>query len=124
MKKLSSEQIVMLHKLLLKHTGGADGIRDLNLLESAANSPFQSFEGQYIYPTIESRAARLGFGLIKNHPFVDGNKRVGILAMITFLQLNGVELNYTDFELVALGVGIASGEKDDKAILNWIIEHN
>jgi len=59
-----------------------------------------------------------------NHPFLDGNKRVGVLSMLTFLQLNGVELSYNDDELVALGIGIASGDIDDKAVLNWIIEHN
>lgn len=78
MKRLTVEQVIMMHSELLAQTGGLDGIRDRNLLESAVNTPFQTFDSQYVYPTLQAKAARLGFSLIKNHPFVDGNKRIGI----------------------------------------------
>ncbi len=110
--------------MLLSQTGGLEGIRDENLLESAVNAPFQTFGGEYIYKTTEAKAARLGFSLIKNHPFVDGNKRIGILVMITFLELNSISLTYTDDELIALGLGLADGSIDDKMLLDWIISHN
>jgi len=124
MKRLNTEQVIELHQEIILETGGLHGIRDLNLLESALNSPFQSFDGQYVYPTIESKAARLGYGLVMNHAFIDGNKRIGILAMLIFLEINGVELVYSDKELIALGLGLANGNLDDKALLNWIINHN
>jgi len=124
MKRLSTPHIVQLHSMLLSQTGGLEGIRDENLLESAVNAPFQTFGGEYVYKTIEAKAARLGFSLIKNHPFVDGNKRIGILVMITFLELNGISLTYTDDELIALGLGLADGSIDDKMLLDWIISHN
>jgi len=124
MKRLSVPHIVQLHSMLLSQTGGLEGIRDENLLESAVNAPFQTFGGKYIYKTIEAKAARLGFSLIKNHPFVDGNKRIGILVMITFLELNSISLTYTEDELIALGLGLADGSIGDKMLLDWIISHN
>ncbi|MDR1116758.1 MAG: type II toxin-antitoxin system death-on-curing family toxin [Oscillospiraceae bacterium] len=123
MKKLSVGQVVVLHEILIKYSGGADGIRDVGLLESALAAPFSSFGGVSVYPTLQSKAARLAFGIIKNHPFVDGNKRVGILAMISFLEINGVKLNCTDDELIKIGLGLADGTIDEKSALDFIIEH-
>ena len=77
MKKLTREQILMLHAQLINQTGGSNGVRDYSLLESAIESPFQSFDGEELYPTIQSKAARLGLCLIKNHCMIDGNKRIG-----------------------------------------------
>lgn len=99
MRKLSKEQILMLHSQLIEETGGSDGVRDYNLLESAIESPFQSFGGDELHPTIQAKAARLGYGLIKNHCMIDGNKRIGTHAMLVFLALNGIELKYTQKEL-------------------------
>jgi death on curing protein len=124
MKRLTTEQVIQLHQALITETGGLDGIRDINLLESALNSPFQSFDGLYVCPTIESKAARLGYGLVMNHAFLDGNKRIGLLVMLVFLEINGVELAYSDKELISLGLGVADGTMDDKALLTWIIAHN
>lgn len=124
MKRLTTDQVIQLHQTLIAETGGLDGIRDINLLESALNAPFQSFNGIYVCPTIESKAARLGYGLIMNHAFIDGNKRIGLLSMLVFVEINGLELNYTDEELISLGLGISSGAMDDKALLTWIIAHN
>jgi death-on-curing protein len=118
------EQIIMLHESLIADTGGLNGIRDTQLLDSAINTPFQSFDGVYIYPTIEAKAARLGYGLVMNHAFLDGNKRVGLLSMLVFLEINGIELSYSDEELIDLGLGLAVGKINDKALLNWIITHS
>ena len=90
MKRLNKEQVIRIHSMLIDQTGGSDGIRDEGLLESALNAPFQTFDGDYIYRTIKAKAAKLGYFLVKNHPFIDGNKRIGILVMITFLEINGV----------------------------------
>ena len=124
MKRLTTEQVVQLQETLIAETGGLNGIRDFNLLESALNAPFQSFDGIYVYHTIESKAARLGYGLVMNHAFLDGNKRIGLLSMLVFLEINGIELTYSDEELISLGLGLADGEMDDKALLTWIIMHN
>ena len=87
MIKPSIEQILMLHTQLIEQTGGSNGVRDYNLLESAVETPFQSFGGKELYPTIQAKAVRLGYGLIKNHPMIDGNKRIGAHAMLVFLAL-------------------------------------
>lgn len=124
MKKLDKDQVINVHSMLINQTGGTDGIRDEGLLESALNTPFQTFDGEYIYKTIKAKAAKLGYFLIKNHPFVDGNKRTGILVMMTFLEINGVEVTCTDEELITLGLGLADGSIDDEDLLNWIIDHS
>jgi death-on-curing protein len=124
MKRLSKEQVIKIHNMLISQTGGSDGIRDEGLLESALNAPFQTFDGEYIYRTIKAKAAKLGYFLVKNHPFIDGNKRIGILVMITFLEINGVEVTCTDEELITLGLGLADGTIDDEDLLNWIIDHS
>ena len=124
MKRLSKEQVIKIHNMLISQTGGSDGIRDEGLLESALNAPFQTFDGEYIYRTIKAKAAKLGYFLVKNHPFIEGNKKIGILVMITFLEINGVEVTCTDEELITLGLGLADGTIDDEDLLNWIIDHS
>ena len=124
MKRLSIPQIVMMHSALLKETGGLDGIRDENLLDSAVNAPFQTFGGEYVYKTLEAKVARLGYSLVKNHPFVDGNKRIGMLAMLVFLEINGIELTCSDQDIIETGLKLAAGEMDDKQLLEWILRHN
>lgn len=123
MRKLSKEQILMLHSQLIEETGGSDGVRDYNLLESAIESPFQSFGGDELYPTIQAKAARLGYGLIKNHCMIDGNKRIGTHAMLVFLALNGIELRYTQKELYGTILDVAAGRLDYEDLLNWVLEH-
>jgi len=124
MKRLSIPQIVMMHSALIRETGGMDGIRDENLLDSAVNAPFQTFGGEYLYKTLEAKAARLGYSLIKNHSFVDGNKRIGMLAMMVFLELNGASLTCSDQDIIETGLKLATGEMDDKQLLKWILRHN
>ena len=123
MIRLTKEQILMLHAQLIESTGGCDGIRDEKLLDSALKSPFQSFDGEELYPSIQAKAARLCYGLVKNHAMIDGNKRIGAHAMLVFLVLNGYELRYTQKELTDLILDVAAGNKDYDDILQWILEH-
>lgn len=124
MIRLSKEQVIKIHSMLIEQTGGSNGIRDEGLLDSALNAPFQTFDGEYIYKTIIATAAKLGYFLVRNHPFIDGNKRTGILVMITFLEINGLEITCSDEELIILGLGLADGEINDKDLLNWLIDHS
>lgn len=123
MKKLTKEQIILLHHELIKETGGTDGIRDEGLLDSALNAPFQSFDGIDSFPSIQQKAARLGFGLIKNHAFVDGNKRIGTHAMLVFLALNGIDIDYTQEELSDTILSVASGDCSFEGLVKWIANH-
>ena len=123
MKKLSKEQILMLHAQLIQRTGGSDGVRDYILLDSALETPFQSFGGEELYPTIQSKAARLGYGLIKNHCMIDGNKRIGTHVMLVFLALNGIELSYTQKELYETILNVAAGNMEYEDLLQWVLEH-
>lgn len=124
MKRLSVPHIVLMHSALIKETGGMEGIRDGNLLDSAVNAPFQTYDGEYLYKSLEAKTARLGYFLIKNHPFIDGNKRIGMLAMMAFLELNGAGLICSDQDIVETGLRIAKGKMDDKELLEWILRHN
>ena len=120
---LSKEQIIALHSQLVSETGGSDGIRDISLLESALSAPFQVFDGTEAYPSIQQKAARLGFGLVQNHAFVDGNKRIGAHVMLVFLSLNHIELEYTQKELSDTILKIAGGEYSFNDLLKWILDH-
>ena len=123
MKRLTKEQILKLHSQLIIQFGGSDGVRDFNLLESAIESPFQSFGGEELYPTIQAKAARLGYGLIKNHCMLDGNKRIGAHAMLVFLAVNGIEMKYTQKELYETILAIADGSMGYEELLKWVLEH-
>lgn len=120
---LSKEQILFMHKQLIDETGGLDGVRDEALLDSAINAPFQKFDGADLFPTVQQKAARLCFGIIKNHAFVDGNKRIGAHTMLVFLALNGIEIDYTQKELYKIILDIASGKLELDSLTHWIIEH-
>ena len=117
------EQVVKIHRSLIEKTGGMDGIRDAQLLDSALKVPFQTFEGNNLYPDILDKASQLCYSLIENHPFVDGNKRIGVHLMLLFLKLNNIEVNYSQQELVDFGLDIASGKMSKNDIKGWIIEH-
>ena len=120
---LSKEQILKIHTRLIETTGGSDGIRDEGMLDLALNNPFQSFGGKELYPSVQAKAARLCFGLVKNHAMLDGNKRLGTHVMLVFLALNGYELSYSQKELSDVILALASGDIGEKEILQWIIEH-
>lgn len=123
MKRLTQKQILMMHKQLIEQTGGSDQVLDYGLLDSALETPFQTFDGKELYPTIQEKGARLGFGLIKNHCMEDGNKRIGTHAMLVFLALNGIELQYTQKELYEIILDIAASKKDYENLLQWVIDH-
>lgn len=113
----------MLHTALIAQSGGLDGIRDEGLLDSALNAPFQTFAEQDLYPTVLEKAARLGFGLICNHPFLDGNKRIGTHVMLTFLDINQLSLSYKDEDLISAILNVAAGTMNYDELLNWLKTH-
>ena len=123
MIKLTKEQILLLHTQLIETTGGSDGIRDMGLLESALESPFHSYGGEELYPSIQAKAARLCYGLVKNHAMIDGNKRLGCHTMLVFLALNGYEMEYTQKELSNLVLDVAADRKQYEDILQWLLVH-
>lgn len=124
MKRLTRDQVITMHTLLIKKTGGSHGLKDEKLLDSALQSPFQSFDGEDLYKSTRAKAAKLGFFLIRNHPFVDGNKRIGIFVLITFLEINGIDIECTDEDLIKVGLGVADGSFSDEDLLDWIIDHS
>ena len=123
MIRLTKQQVILLHQDVIAQSGGSPEIRDEGLLESALNAPFQTFAGIELYPTIIDKAAHLGYSLIKNHAFVDGNKRIGTHAMLVFLMLNGIEVAYEDEELIQLILGVAAGEISSEQLLAWLQAH-
>ena len=123
MIKFSKEKVLLLHKFITEETGGSVGVRDEALLESALEAAFAGFGGQEFYPTKEEKGARLGYTLISNHAFVDGNKRIGMYVMLTFLEANGVALEATDEDVTEAGLGVASGAWTYEKLLAWVKEH-
>lgn len=124
MIRLTKEQVISIHSSLIEATGGTDGVRDDKLLEFALEAPFQTFGGNDLYPALIQKAARLGYSLISNHPFVDGNKRIGIHTMLVFLALNGVEIECTQKELIDIGLSLADGSMNAEQLLLWLSRHN
>lgn len=124
MIKFSKEKVLLLHKLIAQETGGSVGVRDEGLLESALESAFSSFGGKEFYPTKEEKGARLGFNLISNHAFVDGNKRIGMYIMLTFLEVNGIRMDCSNKDVATVGLAVASGGMNYEALLKWVQEHS
>lgn len=116
------EQVVKLHSSLISKTGGMDGVRDANLLDSALKAPFQTYGGNDLYPDILDKASQLCYSLIENHPFADGNKRIGVHLTLLFLKLNNIELRYSQQELIDFGLGVASGKLNKDDIKDWMIK--
>ncbi len=123
MIKFSKEKVLLLHQLITQETGGSNEIRDFDLLDSALESVYATFDGVELYPTKEEKGARLGFTLISNHAFVDGNKRIGMYVMLTFLAVNGIEIECTNEDVIEVGLGVASGNMDYDELLKWVVEH-
>ena len=121
MIKLTKQNVIMLHDIILEQSGGLSGIRDENLLESAIESVYQTFDDQELYPTIEEKGARMCYSLISNHTFADGNKRIGVLTMLSFFELNGVNLKYSDDDLIKIGIHIADGSMKYETLVKWVI---
>ena len=120
---LTVEEVIALHDKLIERTGGSQGLRDQSLLESAVYSAMSAFGDSEAYPTVEEKAARLMFSLTNNHAFVDGNKRIGVFTILMTLQLNNIKINYTQAELISLGLSVADGKTEYVEILDWIMEH-
>lgn len=123
MKRLSKRQILAMHRALAEETGGMHGVRDDGLLDSALSQPFQTFGGKELYPSVEEKAARLAFGIAKNHPLADGNKRLAAHAALVFLAVNGIWLRYTQKELSDLFWGVADGMVSAEELLDWVRGH-
>ncbi len=120
MIKFSREKVLLLHQLIAQETGGSVGLRNANLLDSALEQIYAGVGESEFYPSKREKAARLGFSLITNHAFVDGNKRIGMFIMITFLELNGIEVNCPDEAIVEAGLGVAAGTMNYDALLAWV----
>ena len=123
MIKFSKEKILLLHKILGEATGGSVGIRDEALLDSALESAYAGFGDKEFYPTKEEKGARLGYALISNHAFLDGNKRIGIYVMLSFLEMNGVPVQCSDEDLVRVGLSVADGSMGYDELLQWVLDH-
>ena len=123
MIRLSKAQILLLHEQLIAETGGSSGLRDEGMLDSALNAPLQTFGWEDAYPSLQQKAARLCFGLVKKHPFVDGNKRISEHAMLVFLALNEIELQHTQTELSDVILQLAADTIQFSDLLNWILTH-
>lgn len=123
MRYLTLGEILDLHRMLLGQSGGSSGLRDLGTLESSIVQPYMTFDGQDLYPSLIERAAALGFSLIQNHPFVDGNKRIGHAAMETFLMLNGHEIHADVDEQERVILGVAAGSLPRNELTEWVRSH-
>lgn len=123
MELLDIENIILFHKKIVSKTGGSEGIRDLGLIESALNRALMTFDGKELYESPEMKISVIAYGLISNHGFVDGNKRIGIAVMILLLKMNAIMITYTQQELIVLGLAVAEGKFKEKDILEWIERH-
>ncbi len=120
MIRFTQEKVLSLHNLLTRETGGDPNLRDVTLLNSAIESVFQTFDGVELYPSCAEKGARLGYALISNHAFVDGNKRIGMLVLLTFLEVNGIRLRPSCEEIVRVGLAVADGTMNYEALLAWV----
>ena len=120
---LSLAETLELHRSVIERWGGASGIRDLGALESALAQPRQSFGGQDLYPDLTSKAAALCFSLVLNHPFVDGNKRIGHAAMETLLIMNGSELRAPVDDQERVMLDLAAGNLSREEFVEWVTQH-
>lgn len=123
MIKFSKEKVLLLHRMIAEETGGGFGVRDEGLLEAALENAFAGFGGEDFYPTKEEKGARLGYELISNHAFIDGNKRIGMYVMLTFLEVNGIHLDCSSDEVAEVGLAVAAGEMGYDALLTWVRNH-
>jgi death-on-curing protein len=120
---LTKEQIIMLHEAIYERYGGSCGVLNEGMLDSALQAPFQTFGGEELFPDTKDKILRLAYGLIKNHSFRDGNKRIGALVLLVLLELNGWHVNATNEEFADIIMGIAASEKDDEDLKKWVDSH-
>ena len=123
MIRFTKEKVKLLHQLMAEATGGSVDIRDESLLDSALESAFVTFDGKELYPSKEEKAAKLGYSLISNRAFVDGNKRIGVYVMLSFPELNGIHIDAYNEDVVELALGTAEGKMSQEDVLAWIRKH-
>lgn len=119
----TKERVKLLHQLIAEETGGEMGLRDEGLLESALSAAFAGFEGKEFFPTKVEKAAKIGFDLISNHAFLDGNKRIGMYVMLAFLEGNSIAFEATDEEVTRIGLAVASGAMTYEQLRDWLVAH-
>ncbi|MBZ4654741.1 MAG: type toxin-antitoxin system death-on-curing family toxin [Peptococcaceae bacterium] len=123
MKNIDIKMVLTFHKKLIEQTGGSEGVRDIGLIESALNRGLMTFGGNDLYSGVDEKIAAITYGLINNHGFIDGNKRIGVAMMLLLLKMNGIQIQYSQQELVELGLGVASGRISENDIREWIERH-
>lgn len=123
MRYLTLDELIELHRRIIIQSGGADGMRDQGLVESALAQPEMTYAGVELYPTLPEKAAALCFSLVLNHPFIDGNKRIGHAAMETFLLLNGYELNADIDDSENVIMKLAAGQLERQPFNQWVAAH-
>ena len=123
MTKFSREKVLLLHQLIAQETGGEVGLRDQALLDAALAAAFAGVADREFYPSKEEKAAKLGFDLISNHAFLDGNKRIGMYVMLTFLEAKGIGVEADNEEVASVGLAVASGTMKYEALLDWVRKH-
>jgi len=123
MRHLSLAEVLEVHRRVVGQSGGHSGLRDVAALEAAVAQPRMTFDGKELYESLASKAAALCYSLVSNHPFVDGNKRVGHAAMETFLVLNGQQIETAIDEAENLMLGLASGTVSRQQLVEWIVAH-
>lgn len=124
MNYLNINQVLAIHSEVIEQAGGSRGVRDIGLVDSAVARPQATFGGKDLYPNIFSKAACLGHSLIRNHPFVDGNKRTGYMSMRLFLNINGYDIKAPEDEKYKFVIEIAEKEKDERSIAEWLKKHS
>lgn len=117
---ITKEEVLLIHNQVVKLHGGANGVRDINGLESAIARPYQTFGGSKLYPTCFEKGAAVGESIIMNHPFVDGNKRTGYVLMELMLRLEGFRITSDDEELYQFVIDISTGDKRFEEIVEWL----
>lgn len=120
---ITKDEVLLIHDQVVKLHGGANGVRDLNGLESAITRPYQSFAGNDLYSSCFEKSAAIGESIIMNHPFVDGNKRTGYVLMELILRLEGFRINSNDDELYQFVIDISTGNKRFEEIVEWLKEN-
>ncbi len=123
MKTIGRESVVLFHSKIVYKTGGSKAVRDNSMIDASLNRAFASFDTVDLYPAVEDKIAAICHGLIKNHAFIDGNKRIGIAVMLLLIELNGIKIDYAQSELADLGRGVAEGIYDQSSVREWIYMH-
>lgn len=123
MKTIAIQEVLRFHKNIIEKTGGSDGIRDYSLIDSALNRAFATFDGKDLYESVIDKIAAVTTSLIKNHGFIDGNKRIGVAVMLLLLKLNHIKINYTQSDLIKFGLSVASGKLHEQEVKQWIEKH-